>query len=387
MVLKLVKILSIISSLLLLTLGSTRADQQDFEFGYVFNGWDSNSLFHGSEHRIPLTYNYITPDFSLKLNTAFVSGDYQEDAAPAQGIAAYDYNSSQFSDTTLGINWGLDMGNSVKSTFVGTLNIPTGDSRWEIAQEPGSIPYIFEPTYYHGRGWGGDLFYTLTASDPGAAYGLGIGYMSTSTYDTGLSAENTFSPGDTVVALGTVGFKMSPSDTWGFRLAQTFPIESTYADPADDFTVGECTILTTRWTSNMGKDKLVINLSYSFYGTPSSASPNPPYSLTQDPGIYFGDRLELHPILGYWAGKDTMMESGLVWDWIMPNGYSFGDTSFEGGGNLLGAEQSITFQLDPSTFWSFAGLYHFISNDKAGIGQTTINYERYTLGTNVGFKW
>ena len=377
---------------LFLSLGPAWADQEELQLGYVFDSWTSNSLFHGTEQRVPLSYYFSSPDLTLSLGTAFVAGDYVEDSDAVQGITGSEYKSSQFSDTDLGINWDLDMGNSLKSTLSGTLNFPTGDNRWEISEQVGAIPFIFEPTYYHGGGWGGNLFYVLSQTNPNSEYGLGAGFMSTSVYDTGLSTEGTFSPGDNLVALATAGFRMSGADTWGFRLVRTFPLESTYANPGDDFTEGAGTILTSQWISQMGKDKLVVNVSYTFYNAGSTAQPTAPYALGQDPGPYFGDRLEIHPILGYSAGPGVVMESGLIWDWIQPNGYPpipppGTPIDYEGGGNLLGAEQSITFQLNPGTFWNLAGLYHYIANNNAGENNQTIIYQRFTLGTNVGVKW
>ncbi len=372
------------------------ADQEELQVGYVFNAWNSNSLFHGTENRVPLNYYFSTPNFSLTLGTAFVAGDYMKDSVA--DLLGSSYNASKFADTDLGANWTLDMGNSVKSTFSGTLNFPTGDDNWEIAEQVGAIPYIFEPSFYHGAGWGGNLFYTLSAATSGMDYGVGGGFMSTGVYDTGLSSEGTFSPGNNLLALATVGFQMSQTESWAFRCVRTFPMESTYANAANDFTEGAGNILTTQWFSQVGGDRLVLNASYSFYGTGNTALPNAPYSLTADPGSYFGDRLEIHPIFGYSIGKDMVMETGLIWDWIQPNGYpnsqvNIGSSNdYEGGGNLFGIEQSATFQLDPGTFWNIAGLYHYITNNNAGqnaLGQDvlTITYNRFSIGTNVGFKW
>ncbi len=377
---------------LALSLGPAWADQEELQLGYVYNSWSSNSLFHGTEQRVPLGYYFSSPHFTLSLTTAFVAGDYVEDSDATYGVTGSEYKSSQFSDTDLGVNWALDMGNSWRSNLYGTLNFPTGDQSWEIAEEVGAIPYIFEPSYYHGGGWGGDVFYTLSRTTNDLSYGIGGGFMSTSVYDTNLSTESTFSPGDNVVALATLGFRMSSADTWGFRAVHTFPLESTYSDPSDDFTEGAGTILTTQWISQMGKDKLVVNVSYSFYDTGSTAEPQSPYTLEQDPGPYFGDRLEVHPILGYSVGPGVVLETGLIWDWIGPNGYApsmvtLTPSEYEGGGNLLGAEQSITFQLSPGTFWNIAGLYHNIANLNAGENGQTITYQRITLGTNVGVKW
>lgn len=377
---------------LLLSLGWAWANQEELQLGYAFNSWSSNSLYHGTEQRVPLGYYFSMPNLTLSLTTAFVAGDYVEDADASNGITGAEYKSSQFSDTDLGINWGLDMGNSWKSNFFGTLNFPTGDQSWELEEQTLAIPYIFEPSYYRGEGWGGNLFYTLSRTTADTSYGLGGGFISTSVYDTTLSTEGTFSPGDNVVALATLGFRMSSADTLGFRVVHDFPLEATYSNPGEDFTEGESTILTSQWISQMGKDKLVVNVSYTFYTPGSTAIPTAPYYLKPAPGTYFGDRLEIHPIMGYSVGPGVVMETGLIWDWIQPNGYPqtapVGELSeYEGGGNLLGGEQSITFQLSPGTFWNIAGLYHYIANLNAGESSQTITYQRFTLGTNVGVKW
>lgn len=372
------------------------ADQEELQLGYVFDGWNSNSLFHGTENRVPLSYYYSAKDLQVTVNTSFVSGDYVEDSG--SNVLGSSYSASKFADTSLGINWGLDMGGSVKSTFSGTLNFPTGDNNWEIAEQVGAIPFIFEPTFYHGDGWGGDLFYTLSADTNGMEYGVGGGYMSTATYDTDPSSQGTLSPGNNFLALATVGFQMSNTESLAFRYVRTFPMESTYADATKDFTEGPGNIATAQWFSQMGGDRLVLNASYGFYGTGSTAQPTAPYSLSADPGPYFGDKLEVHPIFGYSMGSGVVLESGLLFDWIQPNGYPNTQVvvgsadSYEGGGILLGAEQSLTFQLSSSTFWNIAGLYHYIANDNAGqnaLGQNvlTVTYNRFSIGTNVGFKW
>src|ERR1039458_7638350 len=76
---------------LFLSLGPARADQQELQLGYVFNSWGSNSLFHGTEQRIPLSYYLSSPNLTLSLNTAFVAGDYVEDANAGAGIVGSEY--------------------------------------------------------------------------------------------------------------------------------------------------------------------------------------------------------------------------------------------------------------------------------------------------------
>jgi hypothetical protein len=85
------------------------------------------------------------------------------------------------------------------------------------------------------------------------------------------------------------------------------------------------------------------------------------------------------------------METGLDWKHVFANDYSFVLPLYQGGGNLLGVQQSITFQVDPSTFWNVAGMYQYVYNDKAAkdasFQLTDVSYNRVSIGTNVGWKW
>ncbi len=367
-----------------------RADEQQIQTGYVFDGWMSDSVQNGYENRFPITYSFIRPNFAFRLGTAFVAGDYRQNDVPAKGYIGSDFSASKLSDSDVGMSYRFDLGESLKSQIDGNINIPTGDPSWEARQEQsGSIPYVFEPSFYHGRGWGMNLFYSMTSVNPGYESSLGMGYVATSTYDTGLVGFGSYYPGDTLIVTGAVAFKMTGADALGFRAAHTFPLESVNADPSEDFVAGQSSIFSTQWVSKMGSDKLVVNASYTLYNKGWQADLFVPSgTLIESPGSFLGDRLEIHPILGYVAGQDMTMESGLIWKRVFKNGYSFADTGlYQGGGNLFGVEQSVTFQLDKSTFWNVAGLYHFIANDDMGQNHETINYHRFTLGTNVGIKW
>ena len=369
---------------------STRADEQQIQTGYVFNGWISNSLYNGFENRLPFTYSFIRPNFAFHLGTAFVVGDYRVNENAANGIIGSDFTASKLADSVIGMNYKFDLSDSLKSEINGNFNVPTGDSTWEAREEQnGSIPYVFEPSFYHGRGWGLNLFYSLTATQPGSETGLGFGYVATSTYDTGLIGVGSYYPGDTLIVTGAIAFKMTESDVLGFRAAHTFPLESVNADPTQDFVAGQSSIFSSQWVSKLGGDKFVVNASFSLYNRGWQADPVAPNTvLVENGGAFLGNRLEIHPILGYVAGQDMTMESGLIWKRVFRNGYTFADAGlYQGGGNLFGAEQSVTFQLDKSTFWNIAGLYHFIANDDMGKNHETINYQRFTLGTNVGIKW
>jgi|GEM_PF-1592206 len=388
------RLIRLILGSLVLTLGlavsaPARADEQQIQTGYVFDGWISNSLYNGFENRLPLTYSYIRPNFSFRLGTAFVAGDYRVNDNAASGFIGSDFTASKLADSVIGMNYKFDMGNALKSEINGNFNIPTGDSTWEAREEQsGAIPYVFEPSFYHGRGWGLNLFYSMTAANPGYDSTLGLGYVATSTYDTGLTGLGSYYPGDTLIVTGAIAFKMSEADVLGLRASHTFPLESVNADPTQDFVAGQSSIFSSQWVSKMGRDRFVVNATFSLYNRGWQADPNVPNTLVENGGAFLGNRLEVHPILGYIAGQDISMETGLIWKRVFKNGYSFSDGGlYQGGGNLFGAEQSVSFQLNKTTFWNVAGLYHFIANEDMGLNHETINYQRFTLGTNVGIKW
>jgi hypothetical protein len=115
------------------------------------------------------------------------------------------------------------------------------------------------------------------------------------------------------------------------------------------------------------------------------------YALVQEQEAYLGDRLEVRPFLGWMLSPGVAMETGLDWKHVFANDYSFVLPLYQGGGNLLGVQQSITFQVDPSTFWNVAGMYQYVYNDKAAkdasFQLTDVSYNRVSIGTNVGWKW
>jgi hypothetical protein len=360
------------------------ADQQELQLGYVFNSWTSNFVFHGNEHRVPASYRLSSSNFNLNLNTAFVLGDYKADASPGNPVAN-GFNSAQLSDTSIGISVGLPMEETLKSFITASLNIPTGDPKWEGQAQVGAIPVIFEPGFYKGRGWGGNFFYGFTHTGSELQWGLAAGYLMTTTYDVGISAPSNFNPGDSLVIVGNIGGTLSRTENLGVRLSHSFAFESKVSDPDAKFAAGDSTILAGQWMKKMGSDKLAFNLSYSFYGRGYSVDPMT-HVLTKDDQIFLGDRVDANTYLAYAIDSGVVFESGLVWKKILQNGYAETTDQFQGGGNLFGFEQSATFDMDSNTFLNFAGLYHFIINDKAHENSTEVYYHRFSIGTNVGFK-
>src|SRR5579871_1395883 len=183
------------------------ADRAQFQIGYVLDSWTSNFVYSGSEQRIPASFSFSSGDFGLSADTAFVVGDYEQSSAG--GLAPASYKSNQISDGTMGASLNLGMGPSLISTVAGTLNVGTGDTTWEGRSSIGAIPFLFEPSYYHGRGWGGNLFWTLNSTGEAFNWSAGAGYLLTTTYDIGLPGQSSFNPGDSLLVMGSMGGSLS----------------------------------------------------------------------------------------------------------------------------------------------------------------------------------
>jgi len=377
------------AALLALLSGPALADQAEFQLGYIFDSWTSNFISSGSENRIPASFHFASGDFSLLADTSFVMGDYEQTAVDTSPASSY--KPSQFSDSSLSAAMNFHLGPSLLSSVSGALNIPTGNSAWESQSENGAIPFLFEPSFYHGRGWGGSFFWGVTSTEEAFHWGMGAGYLLTTTYNVGLAGESDFNPGDSLLVVGSLGGKLSETEQLGMRVIHTFAFESKVTDAAFKFTSAESTVLAGQWLSRLGADRFVLNASYSFYSRGMVADTVTSLQVREQEN-FLGDRLEIRPFLGYQAGPGVALESGLVWKRIFPNGYSAADTGhYQAGGNLFGAEQSLTLTMDSGVFLNFAGLYHLILDEKsaldAGNNLTDVAYNRITFGTNVGFKW
>src|SRR5581483_4523747 len=79
------------------------ATNQELQFGYVFDTWNSNSIKHGQESRLPLSYKISGENYAFNLSTAFVLGDYEED-----GVGSF--KASDLSDTVVRGTMSFPMG-------------------------------------------------------------------------------------------------------------------------------------------------------------------------------------------------------------------------------------------------------------------------------------
>ena len=373
-----------LTSFLVSSVGRGATLTQEFQFGYVYDSWNSNFIYHGNESRVPLSYNLSADNFSLRLSTSFVSGDYESDAS---------FTAQNFSDTLAQSSFSFQMGGDLRSSVIGSLNIPTGDNKWEAEASSSAVPYIFDPSYYHGRDFGFDLFYLLTSNGQGAQWGVGLGCMRTTTYfSSGLNSGESLTPWGAVIGMACLGLTAGRDEQFNFRIDHSVPLPATPDLTNYPFTLGQNSQISGQWIKKMGGDRFQVTVSYGLFD--QSQFPDlTSGSYVQDSQTYLGDRVRVRPFLAWVLAPGVAMETGLDWMHIFATGTDTSAQFYNGGGDLFGALQSITFQMDPGTFLNVACQYDYIYTlnsayaDQARTILTNVGYNKFLLGTNVGFKW
>ncbi|HVZ81285.1 MAG TPA: hypothetical protein VHE12_10905 [bacterium] len=376
---------TLVACFLVFGLSKAGAWDQELQTGYVFDFWNSNFIYHGSESRLPLSYRLSNEKWSFQLSTAFVLGDYQADATPSSDVSKF--SGQDLSDLSLRASVVLPTGGDVKSSFSGGLNIPTGDDQWEAKAGDGAVPYNFDPSYYHGRGWDFNVFYTLNSLGQGTQWGVGFGFLQASSY---LNSGEAPAPWGALVGMGTLGFPAGADELFALRGVYSRPLAANAPHVSGAFTLSPTVEASGQWVKKLGRDRLQLTVSYDLFGQSTfpdmSSGINSPTSET-----FLGDRLRVRPFLAWVFAPGVAMESGLEWKHILSNGYATDDQAYNGGGDLLGALQSATFQVDPATFFNLAGSYQYVlAKDYAkdtGGQLTNVTFNQFTFGANVGFKW
>lgn len=378
-------VLGILALLGILGFSKVGAWDQELQTGYVYDFWNSNFIYHGSESRFPLSYRLSNEKWSFQLSTAFLSGDYQADATSAS--SAERFNSQDLSDLAFRASVLIPTGEGLRSSLSAGLNIPTGNNQWEATAANGAVPYYFEPSYYHGRGFGCDFFYTLNSSGQGTQWGAGLGFLQTTSY---LYSGESPTPWGAVVGMATLGFPAGKDETFSFRGVYSLPMQANDPHSLGSFTLSQSAEFSAQWSKKIGTDRLQLVLSYSLLGQStfpdSTSGVNTTVSET-----FLGDRFRIRPFLAWVLVPGVAMETGLDWKHIFTNGYSTTDQAYNGGGDLVGALQSATFQVDPSTYFNLAGSYQYVlakdfAKDSGG-QLTNVSFDQFTFGANVGFKW
>jgi hypothetical protein len=337
-----------------------------------------------------LSYRLTASNLSLQLSTAFLSGDYKSDVV--NGDDRGSFAGQSLSDTLVRASLSYPMGGDLGSTFSGSLNIPTGDTQWEGNASENAVPYVFDPSYYHGRGFGFDLFYMLTSNGQGSQWGAGLGFLRATTSYTGGGSGQGLTPWGAVIGMACLGLSGGKDEQFNFRIDHSVPF-STVAEGANyPFTLGQSTQFSGQWIKKLGGDRFQLTASYGLFD--QSQFPDlTSGSYIQDSQTYLGNRAQVRSFLGWVFAPGVSMETGLNWLHIFANGIDPATSFGNSGGDLYGALQSITFQIDPGTYLNIAGEYDYIYTLDSAYADfpptvlTNVSYNKFLLGSNVGFKW
>jgi len=144
-------------------------------------------------------------------------------------------------------------------------------------------------------------------------------------------------------------------------------------------------VLSTQWLSRLGQDRFALNLSYSFYSREWWRIRD--LLQVREDFNFLGDRLDSGPFSATRPGSGVALESGLVWKRIFATAIRKATQVISKPGNLLGAEQSVTFRMG-SGYFSIRGAFPRIVDEKAAtdiLGNlTNISYNRFAIATMWG---
>lgn len=353
------------------------ADQDQLSLGGEFDGWSTNyiSTVGGSELWFPLSLNFkLDPGMSLYGETEFGNGNYT--------YGAQTTNLTNFSDTVIGTELHFKSFGLPALLNVG-FNLPTGDPTWETKQIPANIPAEFVDSRYRGRGFGVDALYALAFPSGSAEWGMGMGYMYGGAFNPsyGGSPVTQLTLGDSLFfTLNHVQpFADNQSEIIRFSVYDTMPSQS---GSQDIYQLGLNLNASYSWV-NPSAFSFDLGVQYWFAGQMEDA--NNPASLVPETNAYYGPRFYFDPSYSF---GDLNLAVNLKY--VLPNGYSLGNASYDGGGLLAGLTPSLPLRLDPSSDLRISAAYDYIAwlnaaqdiNGKA----TNVIYNLWTFGMTYEVK-
>jgi len=103
---------------------------------------------------------------------------------------------------------------------------------------------------------------------------------------------------------------------------------------------------------------------------------------TTEPNASYGPRFYATP--SYAFTKDFAV--GALVKYVLPNGYSAGNTFYDGGGWVFGLEPSYKLELDKDSALKFSAAYDYIAHLNGGVDAngnlTDVIYSRWTVGAD-----
>jgi hypothetical protein len=359
-----------------------RVSQADeLNVGVQFQGWNSNYLqpFNGYEIWAPLNCNFkLNPDISLYGQTEYGMGSYTS----SLGGDTQTLNLNDISDTILGTE--IHFKSLGQSSLVNVeFNIPTGNQSWETEQIPANIPTEYIDTRYRGRGFGVNALYGLSFPSGSGEFGAAAGYAYAGAFNPsyGLNANLTsqLKLGDALfLALDHVQpFTGNQTETISLSAFQSFP---TQEGGQDVYELGTNFNASYKWANPKAFSFEVGGQAW-LPGQLADSNGN----LTSEPFNYLGPRFYLNPSYAF----GDFVVAGRA-KYIFPNGYTYGNAYYDGGGFLFGIEPSIVFKLGSDSglkfFTSFDDVIQRNAAPDINDNLTNVIYNRWTFGSNYEVK-
>ncbi len=330
-------------------------------------GWESNSPNpdNGWEFLTPLTLSVI-PWQGGKIygQTEYAAGSYTDSVAGTETL-----NLSHLSDTVLGFETNFKSFNMPSLLSLG-INIPTGNSAWELEQSKSIIPVEFIDTDYRGRGFGTSLLYGLSFQAGSDQYGAAAGYMYTGAFNPyygQVGATEQLKLGDSAFLSLNRAVDHGGGQNDIIRLS-AFYFLPTMVNGSSYLTMGPNLNASYGW-SNPKAFSFEAGVQY-FMTTQQSIGPN---------GA-LGTRFYFNP--SYAIGDLVISAQS---KYILANDYPAGPY-YDGGGLLLGLEPSYRLKLDSSSALKFMAGYDFVLWRNADLdsqgGVVNLEYGHWTFETH-----
>lgn len=380
------KILGVVAAFgCLLAGGSARAaSQSSLDLGTEYHTWSSNFLAKGYETALPLSFLFQDRKGRIQVSasTGFVQGHY---ATKSLGVNGTTFDGNRMTDSKVGLGLSLPLG-SWESALALQANLPTGDPQWERLEGNAYVPNLFETSRYQGRGFGLNGLIGL-GKDVGGHWVamLSGGYLYSATVDEGLDWGK-IKPGSYAVFGGSIGKRV---EGFSVRLkAMEYLAQDTTAGDSSIYRAPSNTVLGFHLESGRSV-RFLLDATYALYGKAKLL--NIDGGLSGETKKSFGNRLSLHPAMEYAWGPKVWLGTGFSIKWADANGYQNIDALYNGGGSLIGVDQSLRLKMGAKVSTKYTLSYARITANDAAYdvtkSLTDVHYDDVSFGMGVEYQW
>jgi hypothetical protein len=346
--------------------------------GAEYLDWTTNytTPFNGSEFWAPLSLNFkLNKDISVYGQTEFGNGSYTDSVAGTETI-----DLTNFSDTVVGGEFSFQSFGHPSLLNIG-LNLPTGDPTWETKQINSNIPIEFVDSRYRGRGFGADVLYGLSLPAGGGEFGAAVGYLYGGAFNPSYGGAPI-----TQLKLGDSAFlslnhvqPFSGNQTEIIRLSAYYSLP-TVNGAQNLYQIGPNLNASYSWL-NPAAFSFEVGAQYWMPGQITDSAGN----WAPETNAYYGPRFYFNPAYSF---GDFNLAGRLKY--ILANGYSQSDPSYDGGGFLGGLQPSYNFKLDSASNLNVYAEYDYVAWLNGALdandNRTNVIYNLWTFGATYQVK-